>query len=93
MMPGIIIFFIFSKQGTLFFRAFPLQNQLAGAQEPLQNGPNWLGGQISAADLPGSTRSPLFAHQQTALNQPLNRTMADATDASGFVQTHSVRIG
>ena len=44
MMPGIIISFIFSKQGRLFIRASPLQNQLAGAQEPLQNAPHWLGG-------------------------------------------------
>jgi integrase len=38
MIPGIIISLIFSEQRKLAFRATPLQNQLAGAVEALNNG-------------------------------------------------------
>jgi len=40
MMPGIVISFVFSKQGSLVFRTTPLQNQLASANEPFDNTPN-----------------------------------------------------
>ena len=92
MMPGIIISSIFSEQMGLLFRAFPSQDQLAGAEELLHDAPHWLGLQISAADLPGSARSCLLARQQTALNQPLDRMMTDTTDASSFIQAHPLRI-
>ncbi len=60
MMPGIIISFIFSKQGRRVSRTTPLQNQLAGAEKPVDNALNCFVIQIRTTNLPGSARSDLF---------------------------------
>src|SRR6516162_10608471 len=91
MIPGIIISLIFSEQRRLVFRAPPLQNQLAGAVEVLNNAANGFSIQITAADLPRCTRSYLFALQQTGFNHPLDGVVTDAYSRS-FAQTHSLRI-
>jgi len=84
MMPGIIISSIFSEQSRLAFRATPLQNQFAGAEEAVNDTSNWLCIQISAPNFPGSTGSCLFALEQTSLRQPFDRTVADTTYARSF---------
>ena len=90
--PGIIISLIFSEQRKLVFRATPLQNQLAGAVEALNNAANGFSIQITAADLPRCTRSYLFALQQAGFNQPLDGVVTDAAYSRSFAQTHSLRI-
>ena len=52
MMPGIIISLIFREQGKLVRRATPLQDQLAGAVEAIDNLANGFGIQITAANFP-----------------------------------------
>ena len=93
MMPGIIISSIFSEQGWLVFHATPLQNQLAGAEEPVDDTPNGLGIQIRAPNFPGCTGSCLFALQQTSCHQPFDGVVTDTTYTRRFAQTDSVRIG
>ena len=61
MMPGIIISLIFSEQGKLILRATPLQNELAGALEAVNNLANGFGVQITAANFPRCPRRYLFA--------------------------------
>src|SRR5271166_779618 len=68
MMPGIIISFVFSKQGWLVFRTTPLQNQLARADEPFDHTPNWLVVQIGTTNPPGCARSDLLTLQQACLH-------------------------
>src|SRR5271166_2964345 len=68
MMPGIIISFVFSKQGWLVFRTTPLQNQLARADEPFDHTPNWLVVQICTTNPPGCARSDLLTLQQACLH-------------------------
>ena len=93
MMPGIIISFIFSEQLRLIFQTTPLKNQLAGAEEPADDTPNWLGIQIRTANLPGSPRGCLFPLQQTRLHQPFDGSVTDPTDPGSFLQTHLLRVG
>ena len=63
MMPGIIISFIFIEESRLTFCAVPLENQLAGPTEPLDNTADWLFIEISTMDGPRGARSGLFALQ------------------------------
>ena len=68
MMPGIIISLIFREQGKLVLRATPLQDQLAGVVEALNNAANGFGIQITAANFPRRTRNYLFALQQAGFH-------------------------
>jgi len=63
MMPGIIISFIFIEQSRLTFCAVPLENQLAGPKEPLDDTADWLFIQISTMNCPRGAWSGLFALQ------------------------------
>jgi hypothetical protein len=63
MMPGIIISFIFSKQGCLILRTSPSQNQFACEPQAVDDAAHWFCIQVSTANLPRSTRSYLFAFQ------------------------------
>ena len=92
MMPGIIISLIFSEQGKLVLRATPLQNQLASAPEAANNLANGFGIQLTAANFPRCPRRYLFAPQQTGLDQPFDRAVADATYSRSLAQTNSFRI-
>ena len=60
MMPGIIISFIFNKQGRRVSRTTPLQNQLPCAEKPVDNALNCFVIQIRTTNLPGSANSDLF---------------------------------
>ena len=93
MMPGIIISFIFSKQGYLILRTSPSQNQLACEPQAVDDAAHWFCIQVSAADLPRGAWSYLFAFQQSCLDQPCDAAMAHATYASGLGKADSVRIG
>ena len=92
MMPGIIISSIFSEQGRLAFHTTPWQNQLASAEEPVDNAANGFGIQISAPNFPRCARSYLFALQQTSLHQTCDRPVTDPTYARSFAQADSLRI-
>src|SRR6516164_4477847 len=92
MMPGIIISLIFREQGKLVLRATPLQNQLASAPEAANNLANGFGIQLTAANFPRCPRRYLFAPQQTGLDQPFDRAVADATYSRSLAQTNSFRI-
>ena len=63
MMPGIIISFIFIEQSRLIFCAVPLENQLAGPKEPLDDTADWLFIQISTMNVPRGAGSGLFVLQ------------------------------
>jgi hypothetical protein len=68
MMPGIINPFIFGKKRRLFLRAVPMQYQLAGPKEPLDDGTNRLGIQVRTSNLPRRPRSRLLSLQQTCFD-------------------------
>src|SRR6516165_8653744 len=70
MMPGIIISLIFSEQGKLILRATPLQNELAGALEAVDDLSNGFGVQLTAASLLRCARVSFRALWQTGLYQP-----------------------
>jgi len=93
MMPGIIISLIFIEHGRLTFRAVPLENQLAGPKESLDDTANWLSIQIGTANFPRSTRSGLLALEQPRFYQSLNRMVTHAREPSGFAQADSLRVG
>jgi hypothetical protein len=69
MMPGIIISFIFSKQGYLILRTSSSQNQLACEPQAIDDAAHWFCIQVGAADLPRGAWSYLFAFQQSCLDQ------------------------
>jgi hypothetical protein len=63
MMPGIINSFVFSEQSGLVVRTVPLQSQLAGSMETLDDTADRLCIQVGTSNLPGRTRSRLFTPQ------------------------------
>ena len=85
MMPGIIISFVFSKQVRLVLRVMPLQNQLAGLSEALDDGADGLGLEISTSNLPRCSRHGLLAFEKPGFYQSLNALLIDAACASCFV--------
>ena len=85
MMPGIIISFVFSKQFRLVLRVMPLQNQLAGSSEALDDGADRLGLEIGTSNLPRCSRHDLLAFEKPSFYQSLNALLIDAACASCFV--------
>ena len=58
----------FSEKRRLVPRAPPLQYQLAGSKEPLNDGTNRLGIQVRTSNLPRRPRSHLLSLQQACFN-------------------------
>jgi hypothetical protein len=92
MMRVISISFVFSKQFRLVLRAIPLQNQLTGSSEPLDDGTDRLGIEIGTSNLPRRSRHYLLAFEKSSFYQSLDTLLIDAAYASCFVQTDPLRI-
>ena len=72
MMRVISISFVFSKQFRLVFRTIPLQNQLTGSSEALNDGTDRLGLEVGTSNLPRCSRYNLFAFEKPGFYQSLN---------------------
>ena len=85
MMRVISISFVFSKQFRLVLRVMPLQNQLTGSSEALDDGTDRLGVEIGTSNLPRCSRHDLLAFEKPGCYQSLNTLLIDAACASCFV--------
>ena len=69
----------------LVLRAMPVQNQLAGSSEALDDGADRLGLEIGTSNLPRSSRHDLLTFEKPGFYQSLNTLLIDAAHASCFV--------
>lgn len=72
MMRVISISFVFSKQFRLVLRTIPLQNQLTGSSEALNDGRDRLNIEVGTSNLPRCSRYDLFAFEKPGFYQSLN---------------------
>ena len=85
MMRVISISFVFSKQFRLVLRVMPLQNQLTGSSETLDDGTDRLGVEIGTSNFPRCSRHDLLAFEKPSFYQSLNTLLIDSACASCFV--------
>ena len=78
MMRVISISFVFSKQFRLVFRTIPLQNQLTGSPEAVNDGTDRLGLEVGTANLPWCSGYNLFAFEKPGFYQSLNTLLFNA---------------
>ena len=85
MMRVISISLVFSKQFRLVLRVMPLQNQLTGSSEALDDGTDRLGLQIGTSNLPRCSRHDLLTLEKPSFDQSLETLLMNAAYTSCFV--------
>ena len=85
MMCVISISFVFSKQFRLVLRVIPLQNQLTGLSEALDDGMDRLGIEVRTSNLPRCSRHDLLTFEKPGFYQSLDTLLIDAAYTSRFV--------